>query len=117
MLLILQYDGGAFAGWQRQKADRTVQAELEGALGRLTGGDAPVVGAGRTDAGVHALGQVASARVPERWQPAGLVRALNALLPAGYFSSIDSILPFTMPKPLVLPKPMGTKPCSKSRKT
>jgi len=82
MLLILQYDGGAFAGWQRQKADRTVQAELEGALGRLTGGEAPLVGAGRTDAGVHALGQVAAARVPERWQPAELVRALNALLPA-----------------------------------
>jgi tRNA pseudouridine38-40 synthase len=82
MLLILQYDGGAFAGWQRQKADRTVQAELEGALARLTGGEAPVVGAGRTDAGVHALGQAASARVPDRWQPAELVRALNALLPA-----------------------------------
>ena len=82
MLLIVQYDGSAFAGWQRQKADRTVQAELEGALGRLTGGEAPIVGAGRTDAGVHALGQVASARVPERWQPAELVRALNALLPS-----------------------------------
>jgi tRNA pseudouridine38-40 synthase len=51
-------------------------------LGRLTGGEAPIVGAGRTDTGVHALGQVASARVPERWQPAELVRALNALLPA-----------------------------------
>lgn len=82
MLLVVQYDGGAFAGWQRQKADRTVQAELEGALGRLTGGEVPIVGAGRTDAGVHALGQVAAASVPERWQPAELVRALNALLPS-----------------------------------
>jgi len=81
MLMVLQYDGGAFAGWQRQKADRTVQAELEGALGRLTGNASPIVGAGRTDAGVHALGQAAAAPVPERWRPAELVRALNALLP------------------------------------
>lgn len=82
MLLLLQYDGGAFAGWQRQKADRTVQAEIEGALQRLTGKRIPVIGAGRTDSGVHALGQAAAAAVPERWQPEALVKALNALLPA-----------------------------------
>jgi tRNA pseudouridine38-40 synthase len=80
-LLILQYDGGGFAGWQRQKAARTVQADLEAALERLVGHRTPVVGAGRTDAGVHALGQAAAAAVPERWRPAELVRALNALLP------------------------------------
>ena len=82
MLLLLQYDGSAFAGWQRQPSDRTVQADLEAALERLTGQATPVVGAGRTDAGVHALGQAAAATVPDQWQPAELVRALNALLPS-----------------------------------
>ena len=82
MLLLLQYDGSAFAGWQRQPSDRTVQAELEAALERLTGQATRVIGAGRTDAGVHALGQAAAATVPESWQPAELVRALNALLPS-----------------------------------
>lgn len=82
LLLLLHYDGSAFAGWQRQKSDRTVQAELEAALERLTGSRLPVTGAGRTDAGVHAVGQVAAAEVPERWQPAEMVRALNAVLPS-----------------------------------
>ena len=81
MLMIVHYDGGAFAGWQRQKSDRTVQAELEDALARLTSSRLPVMGAGRTDAGVHAVGQAAAAAVPERWQPEALVRALNAVLP------------------------------------
>ena len=82
MLLILQYDGGAFAGWQRQKADRTVQADLERALEHLVGQRTPVMGAGRTDAGVHALGQAAAAAIPSKWRATDLVRALNALLPA-----------------------------------
>ncbi len=81
MLLILHYDGGAFAGWQRQPTARTVQAELEAALERLAGRRLPVVGAGRTDAGVHALGQAASAPVDPKWTADALVRALNALLP------------------------------------
>lgn len=80
-LLVLHYDGGAFAGWQRQKAARTVQADLESVLERLVGRRAAVIGAGRTDTGVHAVGQAAAATVPERWTPAELVRALNALLP------------------------------------
>ncbi len=82
MLLILHYDGGAFAGWQRQKDDRTVQSELETALERLTGSTLAVRGAGRTDAGVHAVGQAAAAAVPAKWQPAELARALNAVLPS-----------------------------------
>ncbi len=81
MLLVLHYDGGSFAGWQRQPAARTVQAELESALERLIGRRSTVIGAGRTDAGVHALGQAAAAAVPEQWRPDDLVRALNALLP------------------------------------
>lgn len=80
-LLLLHYDGGAFAGWQRQKAARTVQADLEAALMRLTGRRTAIVGAGRTDAGVHAIGQAAAAVVAERWHPSELARAMNALLP------------------------------------
>ena len=81
-LFVLQYDGGAFAGWQRQPAARTVQGDVEDILARLLGKPTPVVGAGRTDAGVHATGQAAAAMVPERWQPRDLVRAMNALLPS-----------------------------------
>lgn len=81
----LAYDGTDFLGWQVQGRDtgaRTVQGVLEGALGRL-GGDLPVrvAGAGRTDAGVHALGQVASFDLSRDMAPADLMRALNALLP------------------------------------
>jgi tRNA pseudouridine38-40 synthase len=81
MLLVLHYDGGAFAGWQRQKAARTVQADLEASLGRLIARPVTVLGSGRTDAGVHALGQAAAAPVPEQWGAAELARALNAVLP------------------------------------
>ena len=81
MLMLLHYDGGSFAGWQRQTSERTVQQELETVLARLTGAHVAVTGAGRTDAGVHAVGQVAAASVSERWHPGELVRALNALLP------------------------------------
>ena len=79
--LVLHYDGAAFAGWQRQPSERTVQGVLEGALERLCGTHVPVLGAGRTDAGVHARGQAAGVRVAERWRPAELRRALNAVLP------------------------------------
>jgi tRNA pseudouridine38-40 synthase len=81
-LMLLQYDGGAFAGWQRQPAARTVQGDVEDILARLLGKRTPVIGAGRTDAGVHATGQAAAAMVPERWKPRDLVRAMNALLPS-----------------------------------
>jgi len=81
MLLVLQYDGGPYAGWQRQPDQPTIQAEIESVLLRITGEQLRVTGAGRTDTGVHALGQAASAAVPERWEPNDLVRALNALLP------------------------------------
>lgn len=79
--LVIQYDGGAFAGWQRQPAQRTVQGVLEDGLMRLTETHIPVIGAGRTDAGVHALGQVASVQVPDKWEAQRLHRALNAVLP------------------------------------
>lgn len=79
----LEYDGSGFDGWQAQRAGtRTVQGELEAALARIAGAPVAVVGAGRTDAGVHAEGQVASARLDTRLAPAQLLRALNAQLPA-----------------------------------
>lgn len=80
--LVLEYDGTEFAGWQRQPgAVRTVQAVLEDAFARLSEGVVVVTGAGRTDAGVHAQGQVASVRAATRLDPVTLHRALNALLP------------------------------------
>lgn len=79
--LVIQYDGGAFAGWQRQPAQRTVQGALEEGFVRLMQQQVTVTGAGRTDAGVHALGQVASVQVPEKWDAERLHRALNAVLP------------------------------------
>lgn len=79
--LVLHYDGAHFAGWQRQREARTVQGVLEAALERLTRRHVSVLGAGRTDAGVHARGQAAGVRVPERWTAASLRRALNAVLP------------------------------------
>jgi len=79
--LVLHYDGSAFAGWQRQPKERTVQGELEQVLTRLTGSHVAALGAGRTDAGVHARGQAVGVRVSERWSAADLRRALNALLP------------------------------------
>jgi tRNA pseudouridine38-40 synthase len=86
--ITLAYDGSDFSGWQMQgraegEPRRTVQGALEDALSRLSGGErVAVAGAGRTDAGVHALGQVASFALPREMAAADLVRALNALLPA-----------------------------------
>ena len=74
----LEYDGAGFAGWQAQAGgQRTVQDEFEAAIERVTGQRLRVAAAGRTDAGVHALGQVASARIQTELPPAALQRALN----------------------------------------
>lgn len=83
--LVLEYDGADFAGWQSQSGgQRTVQGELRAALLGLAAEPEPlrVVGAGRTDAGVHAAGQVASAALITRLGAEALGRALNARLPA-----------------------------------
>jgi tRNA pseudouridine38-40 synthase len=79
--LVIQYDGARFAGWQRQPDERTVQGVLEDAMERLCSTHITVLGAGRTDAGVHALGQAAGVKVSTRWTPPLLRRAINAVLP------------------------------------
>lgn len=79
--LVLHYDGGEFAGWQVQPERRTVQGVLEEALAQFCGGPVRVTGAGRTDAGVHARGQVAGITVAERWDAERLRRVLNDKLP------------------------------------
>src|ERR1700693_4938928 len=79
--LKLEYDGTNYAGWQLQSGQDSIQARLEEALLRLFGEAVRVRGAGRTDAGVHARGQVAAARLPRPFDPAELARALNPILP------------------------------------
>lgn len=79
--LVLHYDGAHFAGWQRQPDVRTVQGVLEHALARLCAAPVAALGAGRTDAGVHARGQAAGVRVATKWAAGALRRALNATLP------------------------------------
>ena len=79
--LTLQYDGTEFVGWQRQATGTSIQGLLEDALRPIEGGQVNVHGAGRTDAGVHALGQVCSFRLNASIQPRSLILALNAVLP------------------------------------
>lgn len=77
----VHYDGRDFFGWQVQARERTVQGELERVLSRLFDRPAPVIGSGRTDRGVHSLGQVAATDAPDKWTAHALRRAMNALLP------------------------------------
>jgi tRNA pseudouridine38-40 synthase len=77
----IEYDGTEFHGWQIQPRDRTVQGEIEQALWKITGTRVRIAGAGRTDSGCHAAGQVASATLSTRLMPERLRSALNAHLP------------------------------------
>lgn len=79
--LVIEYDGTDFSGWQRQDGQRTVQACLEEAFVKMLGAKVIVRGAGRTDAGVHAEGQVANVHVEARVPTGGFVRGLNSHLP------------------------------------
>lgn len=80
--LTIQYDGSRYDGWQKQgNTENTIQGKLEALLARLTGESVELQGAGRTDAGVHALGQVASFRLARERSPEQLLTALNRWLP------------------------------------
>jgi len=81
LLLTLAYEGTDYAGWQVQPGRRTVQGELQRALAAITGAPSRVIGSGRTDAGVHALGQAAAFQTSSTFAPEVFQRALNALLP------------------------------------
>jgi len=75
--LLLQYDGTDFHGWQVQENSRTIQGELERVIGMLEDAEVKVVGSGRTDAGVHAEGQIANVRMKRAFTPEKLKNAIN----------------------------------------
>jgi tRNA pseudouridine38-40 synthase len=79
--ITLAYDGTQYCGWQMQLGQPTIQGILSGALGRLEGAPVTAFAAGRTDAGVHAEGQVVSFRLSREWEGVALRRALNGNLP------------------------------------
>ena len=79
--LIISYDGTDYHGWQRQPKKRTIQGLIEENLGKITQKKMTVIGAGRTDAGVHAQGQVANFKGNITLKEEELIRALNSLLP------------------------------------
>lgn len=81
--LVVEYDGTDLGGWQRQDNAPTVQGHLEAAVSRLLDTPTAIAGASRTDAGVHALGQVASFRTDRTTPLHGIRRGLNSLLPPG----------------------------------
>jgi len=79
--LLLEYQGTAYVGWQRQVQPNSIQQVVEEAIGRITGRASRLIGASRTDAGVHAAGQVANFRTESALPPERLREALNAVLP------------------------------------
>ena len=78
--MVVEYDGTAYVGWQRQENGHSVQSALEGGILSLTGETVTIRGAGRTDSGVHALGQVIHADLSREWKEYKLRNALNAHL-------------------------------------
>ncbi len=79
--LTIRYDGTHYSGWQSQPDQPTVQEEINTALSRIFGLEITVAGQGRTDAGVHALGQTAHVDLPEKLPDLNITKALNSLLP------------------------------------
>jgi tRNA pseudouridine38-40 synthase len=78
--LFIEYDGTNFYGWQYQPTKRTVQGEIEAALKKIIQHDVKIIGAGRTDHGVHALGQVANFHCSKELNIQQLCRGINALV-------------------------------------
>lgn len=90
--LVIEYDGSDFVGWQRQNNGPSVQAALEDAVKGFCGESATIYGAGRTDSGVHALGQVAHVDIDRETTPDTVRDALNAHLRAVPISVLSSIV-------------------------
>lgn len=88
--LKIEYMGDGFAGWQRQKEHPSVQQTLEEAIGRVDPGDSTVWAAGRTDAGVHALGQVVHVNCDRDWAPFRLAEAVNWHLKPAAVAVVDA---------------------------
>ena len=79
--LTIEYDGTNYAGWQRQPEDPTVQETIESALSGMTGEKIVLYGSGRTDSGVHALGQVANFKTKSDIKTGEFQKGLNSILP------------------------------------
>ncbi|MEM1006990.1 MAG: tRNA pseudouridine(38-40) synthase TruA [Pseudomonadota bacterium] len=88
--LKVEYQGGPFAGWQRQKELSSVQGVIEDALSRIQPGQHTIAAAGRTDAGVHALGQIAHCDLQKDWEPFRLSEALNYHLKPNPVAILDA---------------------------
>lgn len=84
IMLVLEYDGTSYEGWQSQKKKHaaTIQETMEKNLRKITAGPVDLISSGRTDAGVHALGQVASFKTNSTLPPETIKKALNSMLPA-----------------------------------
>jgi tRNA pseudouridine38-40 synthase len=78
---LIEYDGTNFVGWQIQPNGRSVQGEIKKAIKEITGEDVNLIGASRTDAGVHARGQVANFKTNSKIPTENLKKALNSILP------------------------------------
>ena len=104
--LLLEYDGGPFQGWQRQGDAPTVQGAIEAAVLACAGEAVTVFAAGRTDAGVHALGQVAHLDLARAWLPERLAGALNFHLRPAPIAVLEAReAAARLPRPLLLHRP------------
>lgn len=81
--IIIEYEGSNFSGWQSQVEQKTVQDEITEAIKKVTSAKVNLIGAGRTDSGVHALGQVANFRIDHKLEPENFKGAINYYLPEG----------------------------------
>lgn len=79
--MIIEYDGAAYCGWQRQPNGISIQQILEEAAGKITSGKVTLIGSGRTDAGVHAINQVANFKSPTSLPAEKIIRGINSVLP------------------------------------
>ena len=103
--LTLEYDGAPFVGWQRQENGLSVQEVLEGAIFAMTGERTIAHGAGRTDAGVHATGQVAHVDLSRDWAPFRLSEGLNAHLAPNPVAVLKPSVRRTISTPAAAPAP------------